>query len=143
MIIIGRRINSVNRRLSPIVNGQDIVIGLTHLGRFMDQLNNLGFSDNSNNGDTVLPPVSFGPISLYNAEGKYIIHRDQPMETAYRQVDWHWIEWHGRYDRVEQSRIVHVPYQRYPRVFDPPPSVEITLTNDDSGERLLVTNQTT
>ena len=133
MIVTGRRIINLNRHLGALADGEDIIIGLSDLDRFEDQLNQFGFSDDPTDGDTLLPPATFGPVSRYNAEGRYIVHRDQPKETAYRQIEWHWEEWHGPYDRVAQSRIVDVPYERYPRTFDPPPSVEVTITTDDAG----------
>lgn len=139
MILTGRRIRSIARRLGPIAEGQRIMIGLNELDRFDDKLRCIGFTPESADGDTLLPPVLFGPVSRYNAEGRDIVHRDQPMETAYRQVEWHWKEFHGPYDRVERSDIVDVPYQRYPRTFDPPPSVEMTITSDAKGNRLVVT----
>jgi len=142
MIIRGRRIRTLSRRLGSIADGANIIIGLPDLDRFCDQLAQFGFSPNPPDGETILPPGSFGPVSLYNAEGRDIVHRDQPMETAYRQSEWRWVEWHGPYDRVEQSRIVDVPYERYPRTFDPPPSVEMTMSSDEGGRRLLVMPQT-
>jgi hypothetical protein len=139
MIITGRRIKSLARRLAPVRAGATIVIGLTDLDRFSSRLGQVGFNASSNSGDTILPPATFGPVSLYNAEGRDIVHRNQPKETAYRQVEWHWTEWHGPYDRVEQSRIVDVPYERYPRTFVPPPSVEMTLATTEANERVLIT----
>lgn len=141
MILTGNRIRTLSTRLGSIADGANIIIGLMDLDRFADQLAQFGFSATPADGETVLPPASFGPVSLYNAEGRDIVHRDQPMETAYRQSEWRWVEWHGRYDQVEQSRIVDVPYQRYPRTFDPPPSVEMTMTSDAAGHRVLVTQQ--
>lgn len=139
MIITGRRIKNLKRRLGAVGDGAEIIIGLSDLNRFVDQLDQFGMSEDPADGDTVLPPTIFGPVSLYNAEGRYIIHRDQPKETAYRQTEWHWEEWHGRYDRVEQSKIVDVPYERYPRTFDPPPSVEVTMASDRAGNRVVIT----
>lgn len=60
------------------------------------------------------------------------------METAYRTIEWHWEEWNGPYDTVESSRLVDVPYQRYPRTFVPPPSVEIAVSKTLEGELVLV-----
>jgi len=142
MITIGSRIRTLSTRFASISDGTNIIIGLTDLNRFEGLLAHFGFSSTPADGETVLPPASFGPVSLYNSEGRDIVHRDQPMETAYRQAKWQWVEWHGRYDQVEQSRIVDVPYQRYPRTFDPPPSVEMTMTSDAAGNRVLVTTQT-
>lgn len=138
MIITGRRIRNLILHLGSIPEGQGIILGVVGLDRFTDQIDQFGFPDNPDDGTTVLPPPSFGPVSRFNAEGKYIIHRDQEKETVYRQVEWHWKEWSGRYDTTEKSKIVDVPYQRYPRTFVPPPSVELTLITDKSGNRLLV-----
>jgi hypothetical protein len=99
----------------------------------------VGFPSEFIAGHTVLPDPTIGPVSRFNAEGKNIIHKDQPMETAYRQVEWHWTQWNGRYDSEEQSKIVDVPYQRYPRTFVPPPSVQLTLSTDLRGNMVVVT----
>jgi hypothetical protein len=141
MIISGIRIRNVNRRLGAIPTGQEIVLGLTSIERFVDRLGEIGFPDDPSSGDTVLP-ATLGPVSRYNAEGKEEVHRNRPMETAYRQVEWHWTECHGR-DRVEQSRIADVPYKRYPRTLVPPPSVEMTFVRDAVGNRLILTQSTT
>lgn len=143
MIVTGRRIRNLNRHLGALADGENIIIGLSDLDRFEDQLNQFGFSDDPTDGDTLLPPATFGPVSRYNAEGRYIVHRDQPKETAYRQTEWHWEEWHGPYDRVARSKIVDVPYERYPRTYDLPPSLEMTMTTDDAGNRALITPLTT
>jgi hypothetical protein len=62
------------------------------------------------------------------------------METVYRTIEWHWEEFHGPYDTVEQSRYVDVPYQRYPRTFIPPPSVEFTVRSTTEGQKTLSTD---
>ena len=75
---------------------------------------------------------------VVNAEGKYIIHKDREMETAYRVVEWHWQEFDGPYDRVDQSRLVDVPYKRYPRTLVPPYSVEISVLKTITDDFVLV-----
>lgn len=139
MIITGRRIRNVTRHFEGIPEGQSIVLGVTDLNRFSDLINKLGLRGHYEDGTTVLPSSSFGPVSRYNSDGRYIIHRDQEKETAYRQVDWHWMQWSGRDDTVEKSKIIDVPYLRYPRTFVPPPSVELTISSDQQGNRLLIT----
>jgi len=100
-------------------------------------LKRIGFTAPYDDGQTILPrPV--GRASLYNAEGMTIRHKDRPMETAYRTVEWHWNEWHGR-DTVEQVDFRDVPYQRYPRTYLPAPSVELTLFTSVNGQRLVLT----
>lgn len=137
MIITGKRIRSVERRLAGVPPGQGIILGLSGVDRFRNRLEEVGLPDPPDVGYTILP-AAVGPVSKYNAEGKEIVHRDRAMETAFRQVEWHWTEWHGR-DRVEKSDICDVPYQRYPRTFVPPPSVELTVAEDTNGQRVIVT----
>lgn len=138
LVIIKRtRIRSLGRHLRFIQKGDKVVFGIPLLGARATRLKGIGFSDQLRPGETVLPAAQ-GPVSTFNAEGKYIKHKDRPMETAYRQVEWHWLEFHGPYDRVEQSRIVDVPYERYPRTFIPPPSVELSLAANTAGDRLVV-----
>ena len=59
------------------------------------------------------------------------------METASWQQEWTWEEWNGPHSTTTQSRIVDVPYKRYPRTFIPPPSVELTITKDVSGDKVV------
>lgn len=105
------------------------------------RLEEIGLPENAPLGTRVLP-ARLGPISVFNAEGRYEPQTDQPMETAYRQTEWHWTEWHG-HRRVRQSGIFDVPYKRYPRIFTPPPSVEVQLQKGATGDALLVTDPMT
>ena len=137
-MINGKRIRNVERHLGYIKRGIQVIVGLGDISQFANLLKEIGFSDTLEVGEAVLPPSRFGSISTFNAEGKYEIHRDRPMETAYRTIEWHWEEWHGRYDRVEQSKLVDVPYKRYPRTFIPPPSVEMLIAASKDGRKVVV-----
>lgn len=136
MKINQKRIRNLERHLPATFQNRRINIGLTDLQRFGAKLNAIGFTKEFNNGETVLPSV-IGPITRFNAEGKNIIRRDLPKETVYRQIEWHWTERHG--DReVEQTDFRYVPYERYPRDFVPPPSVELQIAADSESNKLLV-----
>jgi len=97
------------------------------------RLNSVGFGEEFHVGDTILPSV-VGPVSERNAEGEEVKQKDRPMETAYREVEWHWKEWNGD----EHSKFVDVPYKRYPREFIPPQSVELSVANVNKNGVLLV-----
>jgi len=137
MIIRQRRIRNLDRYLGYLDKETSVVVGISNISDFRDKLREVGFSDNLETGESVLPSPTFGLISQYNAEGKIIVHRDQTKETAYRQVEWNWVEWHGPY-RVDQSKIVDVPYERYPRSFIPPPSIELNIAATTDGEPIVV-----
>lgn len=96
----------------------------------------VGFGESLDVGDTVLPS-NLGSITKYNAEGKYIKHKDRPKETAFRQQEWTWTEFRGRYDTKEMSRVVDIPYERYPRTFVKPPSIELTVSKCADGTKII------
>lgn len=100
------------------------------------QRRKVGFSDDPEPGEQVLPSA-LGPITYFNAEGRYVVRKDLPMETAYRMAEWHWTQWHGR-DTVERSSVVDVPYKRYPRTFVEPPSVELAIADSGGGKRYII-----
>ena len=137
MYIRKKRINNIAPYIRHIKDGSRIVFGISDLERFSSRLRRIGFGESYEQGQSLLPAI-IGPVSNYNAKGKLIIHKDKPMETAYRQVLWHWTEWHGRYETVEQSKIVDVPYKRYPRSFVAPPSMELTITQSFEGQTILI-----
>lgn len=112
------------------------MVALHDLTRFEEKLLQAGFSQDLESGETILP-AAVGTISSFNAEGKYDVHKGQPKETAYRLGEWKWQEFRGRYDSVEKSKIVEIPYKRYPRTFVDPPSVELSIVQTDDGEKLL------
>ena len=90
MIINKKRIRNINPYVHRISDNTKIVIGVSKLQRFSSILTRIGFSEPHQSGQSILPPGIFGPVSLYNCEVKNIVHKDQPMETVYREVEWHW-----------------------------------------------------
>jgi len=124
MLIQGRRIRSLERHLSAVPADSRVVVALTSVAPHMRHVRAIGF-EQLRAGEALLPePV--GPVSRFNAEGTFFKHRDRPMETDYRQVMWHWQQFHGP-DRVDQWDVRDVPFQRYQRTFIPPPSVELAF----------------
>jgi hypothetical protein len=138
MIIQQRRIRSLRGKLGSARVGSRVVIGAKLVPDLMPKLRRIGFPETANVGDAVLP-AAIGPVTSYNADGGEIVHRDQPLETAYRVAEWHWTEFRGRYDTEERSKFVDVPYRRYPRTDVPPPAVELKIAVTADGQRVLVT----
>jgi len=138
MIITGKRKRKLDKKLLKLEEGKRIILGLAISYEIKDTLLKIGFTEDLNEGETVLPPSDFGPICRFNADGKYIIHKDQPMETAYRQVEWTWEQWAGYGETETHSKIVDVPYQRYPRTLVPPPSIELSIVQNVEGLKYVV-----
>jgi hypothetical protein len=138
MIIRKRRIRKVEKYLGFITPGSRIALGLSEINRLVDKLHLCGFSQALEIGETVLPNASLGPVSQFNAEGKYIKHKDQPMETAYRMVEWHWKEFRGRHDTEDMTDWRNVSYPRYPRTYVSAPSVELQIASNAQGSSMLI-----
>lgn len=142
MIIQQTHVRNLEKSVAGVREGEEFTFGIRVTGEVEERLPTLGFADDWVEGETVLPPATGGPASRRNAEGDVIVHRDQPMETAYREFEWEWEEYHGPYDRVRQSDIVFQPYKRYPRTQVPPAGIELTTVTTDEGRRMLVAART-
>lgn len=137
MIISGKRKRKLDNKMLSLVEGEKVIVGLAFNEDIISLLPRIGFTDILNEGETVLP-IYNGPISNFNSEGKYLIHRDQPMERAYRQREWTWEQWAGYHETETKSKIVDVPYKRYPRTFISPPSVELSIVKNSEDKRYVV-----
>lgn len=136
MRIQQRRIRNLKRHLLGIEQGDGVVIALLDPQRCQDRLEQIGFSAALSLGDAVLP-ARLGPVSRFNAEGRWKVHKDRPKETVYRQIEWTWEQWAGGGRTETHSKIVDVPYERYPRTLVPPPSVELTVGEDVDGNQII------
>jgi hypothetical protein len=124
-IIRQKRVRKLETHLANISSGTTLVFGLSDISNYKIRLLELGFSASCIVGESVLPKIS-GRISHFNANGKEKIRRDLPKETVYHMREHTYKEWHGN-EQVEQTKPIDMPYERYPRDFIPPPSVEVAL----------------
>ncbi len=136
-MIIRKKSRNILKKIRSLQKGKRYYLAIGADGN-EDRLQEIGFRIPLNVGDSILPSGSFGPACMKNASGYEIIHKDQKKETAFRQIEWHWEEFHGRHDTVSKSKIVDVPYQRYPRTKVPPFSFEISVQAPAESERLLI-----
>lgn len=141
MVIKKTRIRSLKPLKGALAKYKEVIIGMP-VDAGSPLLNKIGFTSDLMAGETVLPARRFGPVSIFNAEGKELIHKDQPMEKVYRVGEWKWKEWCGRYETIERSKFVDIPYKRYPRTFVAPPSVELTIATDQNGAESVISPTT-
>lgn len=132
MKIKKRRIRNVWNHLSLFKDDEKFYVSLKELEKHKDKLKEIGFN-NLAVGEKLLP-LAVGPVSTYNAEGRYNIFKDQPKETVYKYVYREWKAW-GRNETY--SGYYDMPYERYPREFVEPPSVELTIVGTDEGKLLI------
>jgi len=134
-----KSIRSLNPYKNLFEKKPKLIVGIPlDLTKNKELLRKIGFSSLLEEGEVVLPNYIFGTKSLFNAEGKYKIHKDQPLETAYRVAEWHWEEFNGPYDTISRSKLVDIPYKRYPRTFIEPPSIELKLVKDSDGNCMII-----
>ena len=139
MVINGKRIRKIQKYLIGIKEGDSFYVGCSDLAKHGNTLIKAGFTPALDVGDRLLPAPEFGPMSLFNAEGREIPLKDQSMETAYMQVDWEWKDWGGHW----HSKICDRPYQRYPRLFIPPPSIELQISLDGNHNKFVSSDKLT
>ncbi|HXS45971.1 MAG TPA: hypothetical protein VN756_00740, partial [Solirubrobacterales bacterium] len=133
MVLVGRtRLRSLKRHFDYVTPGEPVVIGLTDLVEHREDLLAAGFAAEPEPGERLLP-TAIGPASTFNAEGDWKVHRDRPMETAYREINWEWQLWDGTW----MSDTCYQPYQRYPRTRIEAPAVELEVQRDPGGIPLL------
>jgi len=137
MLICKKRIRNVEHYVKSLSIGQEIILAVPVNQTDPKILQDIGFNRNLDSGETVLPAV-VGPITEFNSNGKYTVHKDQDMETVYRQGEWSWKEFRGRDTTVEKSKIVDIPYKRYPRTFIKPPAIEISIAAHSNGEKIVI-----
>lgn len=135
---INRKTRNIIKYLKHLQPSERYMLGfVVHPGVEM-RLQKLGFEFPLVTGQRVLAPANKGPASRRNAEGFNIVHRDQPMETAYRQVIWTWNQFTGRTSTEEKSKLVDVPYLRYPRTHVLPYSIELEVKVRADGQAVIV-----
>ncbi len=136
MTISKKRIRNIELYWHLIDDNNNFYIGLNEIERFRERLIQIGFSDNLEPGETILPKI-VGSVTKFNAEGRNEKLKHLPMETAYRQVMWKWKRFIGGGNVEEIEEIKDVPYQRYPVQFVAPPSHELTIAEVDNQKVII------
>ncbi|SDI59497.1 hypothetical protein [Variovorax sp. OV700] len=131
---INRKTRNITKYLKHLQPTELYMLGLVVHPGVEARLKNLGFEVPLVPGQRVLAPARKGPASRRNAEGFDIVHRDRPKEIAYRQVVWTWTQFAGRNHTEEKSKVVDVPYQRYPRTHILPYGIELEVKMRADGQ---------
>lgn len=135
---IRKKVRSLEAHLKPFAPDQGFYVVFAGLEGRLADVAKVGFTVPPAAGERLLPSGEFGIASRRNADGEEIVHKDQPLETHYRQREWTWKEFRGRYDYEEKSKIVEVPYKRYPRSWKQPYGVELQVRSA-ANDALVIT----
>ena len=125
--IDNKRVLNISSRLEGFVAAAEIRVVIDIDEAVRTRLPALGWVTHPATGDTILP-AAVGPVSRFNAEGRWVALRDQPKESRYiGTVRWKWTTWAGR-DRTEEHEDDRDIYRQcYPRDLIPPPAFELTF----------------
>lgn len=126
-MFIRKKVKSLEAHLKPFTPADSFYVVFTGLEGRLSEVAKVGFSVPPVAGERLLPSADFGIASRRNADGEEIVHKDQPLEIHHRQREWTWKEFRGRYDYEERTKIVEVPYKRYPRSLKQPYGVELEM----------------
>lgn len=118
--------------LAHVAEGEVFYIGLPSTNDMDARLQEIGFKDLVP-GEAICPDIRFGPVARFNAQGKELPQKHLKKETAYRQHYWEWKDWNDN----SYSRVVDIPYQRYPRLLVAPPSIELVIVEKDGQKYVL------
>lgn len=129
MLIRQKRVNKIEAIGIPSEVKQ-VVISYSLQNKF-NELSKIGFSsENLQDGDTLLPSV-IGPVSRFNAHGRYIIRRDLPKERrVIGERVWSWTQWSSNGTTEEHSKTVDIERDCYPRDFISPTAKEFTYNQN-------------
>jgi len=137
MLIQQTRILNVEKHLKALPKGTGFRIAVSVTDDNRSKLSKLGFAESPLDGETVLPAI-LGPVSRFNAEGKWVVQKDQPKESRYiRTVRWRWKQWAGRHRFEEHEDYRDIWRDCYPRELVPPPAIELTYVERDGRGQVI------
>ena len=134
MLIRKKRINNLAKYLND-ENIKSIKICLADPERYLEKCLEIGFSADLAAGERVLPK-KVNLSTKVNAEGYFIVHKDQPMITRYRPHYWTRTEWAGRGETREVTEYVDIPYRCYPRTPVAPYLMELSVENHGTSKTI-------
>lgn len=133
MKIIKKRIINVDPYIATIKNGEEFHIAFNSFNENIERINQIGFT-NPQVGEQILPAI-LGPVSRYNANGRFNIRRDLPKEEFYVERLWKWKDYQGN----EYEKITFTRRERYPRELVPPPGEELLV--DSYGQNNIIVSR--
>lgn len=131
------RIINIERYLIGFKQEEKIRIGTKVNKENIGLIKRIGFNPQLQVGETVIPNGELSKKALENVEGKYIIRKDLPKETAERYSEWPVTDWGGNEHWVSGF----IPYQRYQRQHLAPTLYEMMLIEDSNNDKWIVSGE--
>ena len=132
MKINKKRINNIEKYLLGIKDGVNINI-LYQIGKNDDKVIKCGFSETQDLGEEILPEVC-GPVTRFNAYGRFDILKDEEREKRTIERPYHIIDWHGN----DHYGYAHDERECYKRKFIEPPGIELRIIEKECKKCITV-----
>lgn len=141
MIITKTRINNLETQFKDQEEGTTLIVSVSDIDRF-DNLNKIGFTENLEPGEQVLPRIGSGlgkysTITKFNSEGSYIKRPDLGKERKYYQRLFKRNEWRGRGKTEEVIDIRTFSHEVIYREKIVPPSIELKIVEKE-GQKIII-----
>ncbi|MGH6964605.1 MAG: hypothetical protein ACREE0_08970 [Phenylobacterium sp.] len=141
MLIRKTRVRQLGSYLGGLLPGTAFKLAVDLADVALPRLTASGFAGLSV-GDALLP-AGVGRTSRFNAEGKYVTHRDRPKENrSVGRREWTRQEWAGPGQTRTVTTEVDMMRDCYQRTFVPPPALELVVV-EAHGSRLIVSETMT
>jgi len=137
MIIKKKRIRNPARYLTEFKPNEKIRIGVKITNESKENLIKMGFDKGIVEGEIIVPLANCSKVAYENAEGKCIVRRDLPKETAERYWEWSWEDWGHNI----HSDFKYIPYERYQREYLPPRALEVMIIKDKENQNWVVSKE--
>ena len=122
MIIRRKRIRSVEKYINYIPEDKEFYVCVKNNAQNIEILRKNNLCASYEVGHEVIVKA-IGPITKYNIDGKYIVHKDQEKEQRTYEREYHVVDWHGEdhYGTCFQTRYC------YPKEYIIPPLEKIVF----------------
>lgn len=136
MKIKKRRIRNPKRYLLEFKENEELRIGIKIENDNEEMVVKMGFDPDFIVGEVVIPNSDISKSAYENSEGKCIIRKDLPKETAERYWEWSWED----FGHNTHTDFRYIPYERYQREYVPPRALEFMILEDKEKNKWVVSN---
>lgn len=137
MKINRKRIRNPKRYLAEFKENEKLRVGVKITKENKEKVEKMGFDSRIVVGEIVTPSSNISKSTYENAEGKCIIRKDLPKETAERYWEWSWEDW-GHNIHTDYK---YIPYERYQREYLPPRALEFMIVEDNEKNKWVVSRE--
>ena len=137
MKITKKRIRNPKKYLMEFKENEKLRIGIKITEENKGKVKEMGFDSRIIEGEIIVPSSDISKSTYENVEGKCIIRKDLPKETAERYWEWSWEDW-GHNLHTDYK---YIPYERFQREYLPPKVLEFIIVKDNEKNNWVASKE--